>query len=140
MSFHQNRESRREGKTLRYIGWAIAFIAVLVILYAIFGSHEARSEPLPRPKPPQQSKSQPAPDAVLMMIPMACRPLAKIQPQAKAQHVIAGRVGGNAMLLDLYPDQSWMIWIIRPDGYGCALAMGTELEWLQKIIPPGEDS
>jgi hypothetical protein len=137
MNFHYNK---RESRTMRYVGWAIAFLAVIVLLYAIFGSHEAKSEPLPRPKPPQQLKSQPTPDAILVTIPMACRPLAAIPPQAKAQHVIAGRLGANAMLLDLYPDQSWMIWIIRPDGYGCALAIGTELEWLQKITPPGEDS
>jgi hypothetical protein len=138
-------ERRREARTLLIV---VLCLVIIGLIWWIFAPDEAKSQELPRDKPvPEVPGQAPVPGAPDQSIPITvtfqCRHVTVYAPppaQTKAEHLMSGHVGGGAMLLERYADNSFIVWIVMPNGVMCPAVAGTELEALQQIMPPGKDS
>jgi hypothetical protein len=113
----------REGRTLRFVAWAIAIGAILIILYAMFWPHEAKSQDAPQ----------------------KCMPLDLMLKAWKTHYseiIVASAVGSTGKLsfrLLLSPGGTFTLLGTDLKGMTCVLAAGEDWHF-DDPKPPGEDS
>jgi hypothetical protein len=100
----------REGRTVRYVGWALGIGAVLIILYAIFW--------------PQRALSQNN---------LRCAPYADIAKELASQYqeypTAAATSGRGSLAVELWKTsdgETWTLIAIQKDGMACIVAGGND--------------